>query len=56
MTDSGTVDRHEFGGVSTAIRARRQGGYVLATRRGFRLLGWASFAGTTRTRPVTEDL
>lgn len=30
MTDSGTVDRHEFGGVTAAIRARRQGGHVLA--------------------------
>lgn len=25
MTDSGTVDRHEFGGVTAAIQARRQG-------------------------------
>lgn len=56
MTDSGTVDRHEFGGVTAAIRARRHGGHVLATRRGFRLLGRVSFAGTTWTRPVTDDL
>ena len=52
MTDSGTVDRHEFGVVTAAIRARHQGGHVLATRRGFRLLGRVSFAGTTRTRSV----
>lgn len=56
MTDSGTVDRHEFGVVTAAIRARHQGGHVLATRRGFRLLGRVSFAGTTWTRPVTDDL
>lgn len=38
MTDGGRGDRYEIGGVTAAIRARREGGYVLATRRGFRLL------------------
>jgi sugar lactone lactonase YvrE len=41
LTEGGTVDRHEIGGVTAAIRARRGGGYVLATRRGFRLLSAA---------------
>ena len=38
LTDGGAVDRHEIGGVTAALRARRAGGYVLATKRGFRLL------------------
>jgi sugar lactone lactonase YvrE len=34
---AGGTERHEFGGVAAAIRARRAGGYVLATERGFQL-------------------
>ena len=36
--DGGT-QRHELGGVAAAIRARRGGGYVLATENRFVLLG-----------------
>ena len=32
---SGRTERYELGGVAAAIRARRAGGYVLATGRGF---------------------
>lgn len=35
---SGATARHELGGVTAALRARRGGGFVLATERGFRLL------------------
>jgi sugar lactone lactonase YvrE len=35
---SGTTRRHEVGGVAAAVRARRGGGFVLATEHGFRLL------------------
>ena len=34
---SGATERYELGGVAAAVRARRAGGYVLATERGFRL-------------------
>lgn len=34
----GSPRRHEFGGVAAAIRARAEGGYVLAVERGFQLL------------------
>jgi sugar lactone lactonase YvrE len=35
---SGATARHPIGGVTATIRARRGGGFVLATERGFRLL------------------
>jgi sugar lactone lactonase YvrE len=37
LTPTGDVSRYEVGGVAAAIRARRGGGYVLATERGFQL-------------------
>jgi sugar lactone lactonase YvrE len=35
---SGETSRHEIGGVTATIRARRSGGFVVATERGFQLL------------------
>jgi len=35
---TGETERHEIGGVTAAMRARRDGGFVLATERGFQLL------------------
>jgi sugar lactone lactonase YvrE len=35
---SGATGRHVIGGVAAAVRARRGGGFVLATEHGFRLL------------------
>jgi sugar lactone lactonase YvrE len=37
VTASGGTERYELGGVAAAIRARRGGGYVVATERGFQL-------------------
>ena len=39
VADDGATERHERGGVVATIRARRRGGYVIATERGFQLLG-----------------
>ena len=35
VRDDGSTERHERGGVVATIRARRRGGYVIATERGF---------------------
>jgi sugar lactone lactonase YvrE len=38
VAHDGLTERHERGGVVATIRARRRGGYVIATERGFLLL------------------
>lgn len=38
LDSAGALRRYEVGGVAAAVRARRDGGFVLATERGFRLL------------------
>lgn len=49
LADGDEVDRYEIGGVTAAIRARREGGYVLGTERGFRLLSPA-------LAPVSDEI
>lgn len=53
MTDGATVDRCEIGGVTAAIRVRREGGYMLAAGRGFRLLCLPLPRSATRSLPST---
>jgi sugar lactone lactonase YvrE len=51
---SGGTDRHELGGVAAAVRARRAGGYIVATERGFQLYT-ANFAPDGPEVPAFTD-
>jgi sugar lactone lactonase YvrE len=51
---AGQTHRHELGGVVAAVRARRGGGFVIASERGFRLLA-ADFSPVGREIPAFDD-